>query len=152
MRRGDKTVFQGNWKAMKRSQSGSGLGKVIIQELGPFYCFWIQDFRQAVCLEELEVHEKRKGVSPHTSCCATAEALQKAFVTSRDVHVLLLILDRMASAGDSRISSSAAVKCPEVLGTVVKSRGKFESELSGNKYSSGIASFRRFWAMAAISL
>lgn len=73
-------------------------------------------------------------------------------MTSTDVHFLSLILSRMSSAFDPIISSSAAVKCPEVLGTVVRFRGRLLSAASGSRYSLGMAASRRLRATSAISL
>ncbi len=58
----------------------------------------------------------------------------------------------MSSASDSMISSSAVVKCPEDLGTVVRFCGRSVSAASGSKYSLGIAASRRLRAVSAISL
>ena len=79
-------------------------------------------------------------------------ALQKASVTFRAVHVLFLILRRISSALDSIISNSADVKCPEVLGILVTSRGSCCNLSSERRYSFGMESSRRLSAIAAISL
>jgi hypothetical protein len=73
--------------------------------------------------------------------------LQKALATSKDVHFLFLIFRRISSAFDSMISSSVVVKCPEVLGTVVRFRGRLVSDASGSRYSLGIAASRRLRAI-----